>query len=477
MLPVDAAKAATPHTSVLNPWLPASYRDGLDEEGREALQHSLDGLKEAAALGDLQRSAAFYTAAVRRFLSLKHELCDEDKAELIQLLYRLITAELPVAFSSRRRWCSLLTKLLRKSKYLKLTLPWRPIFEQLLKHSTSKLRVAAFTSRANQSSHVSQLARCAHQCRRHFPAGSSKEIMEAVEPLLCPKDPLFFTGAALLSLLLPTHGTEGQVWQPRLFSLWRSSGIEGSMEWEMLFMLLFKRLAKDAFVGRAEPRVIDWSRLLPTVFSRTLLLLNLPGGTGPIHPKGSSFTNAATALLPSIYPSAMATLRAAARIIVLSLPPLPRNPEHMPDPAMVQMADGEGPEATEAAAAVEAAAAAEEQAEAAAAAAAAAAGPQPAADGAERMAIGDGGDGGPLAWLKLRQLLRCAEPYCHPSNYGGWSAFIGYLLQALCQFISWRGALSRRAAPPHRTARTALHARKQKKRREGSARTSGHAVS
>jgi hypothetical protein len=300
---------------------------------------------------------------------------------------------------------------------------------------------------------VSQLARCAHQCRRHFPAGSSKDILEAVEPLLCPKDPLFFTGAALLSLLLPTHGKEALVWQPRLFSLWRSSGIEGSMEWEMLYMLLFKRLAKDAFVGRAAPNVIDWARLLPTVFSRTLLLLNLPGGTGPIHPKGSSFTNAATALLPSIYPSAMATLRAAARILVLSLPPLPRNPEYsMPDPSLVQLADGEGPEATEAAAAVEAAAAAEEQLEADAAAATVAAGPQPAVDGAERMAVGDGDDGGPLAWIKLRQLLRCSEPYCHPSNYGGWSAFIGYLLQALCQFISWRGARrpgGARPKPPH----------------------------
>ena len=434
---MDVAKQRMPHTSVLNTWLPSSYNQGLDEEGQEALALSMNGLKQAAALGDLQRGAAFYTAAVRRFLSLKHELCDADRVELIQLLYRLITANLPVPFTSRRRWCSLLTKLLRKGKHLKLTLPWRPIFELLLQHSTSKLRVPAFTSRANQSSHVSQLARCAHQCRRHFPAGSSAEILEAVEPLLCPKDPLFFTGAALLSLLLPTHSSEGLVWQPKLLALWRSSGIEGSMEWEMLYMLLFKRLVKDAFFGRANAGVVDWSRLLPTVFSRTLLLLNLPGGTGPVHPKGSSFTNAATALLPSIYPSAMATLRAAARILVLSLPPLPRNPEQLPHPDMVQMAESDGPEAPEAAAGVEAAATAEEQAEVNAAAAATAAATPFADDGLERMVVGDG-DGGPLAWIKLRQLLRCAEPYCHPSNYGGWSAFIGYLLQALCQFISWR---------------------------------------
>lgn len=42
------------------------------------------------------------------------------------------------------------------------------------------------------------------------------------------------------------------------------------------------------------------------------------------------------------------------------------------------------------------------------------------------------------AWTRLRQLLRCAEPYCQPSNSGQWSSMIGYLLQALCQFTSCR---------------------------------------
>ena len=93
-------------------------------------------------------------------------------------------------------------------------------------------------------------------------------------------------------------------------------------------------------------------------------------------------------------------------------------------------------QATEAAAAIEAAAAAEEVAEAEAANAVAASIAPP----AEGLAVvGSGYGGGPQAWIKLRQLLRCAEPYCHPSNSGGWSSFIGYLLQALCQFTSWRG--------------------------------------
>ena len=51
--------------------------------------------------------------------------------------------------------------------------------------------------------------------------------------------------------------------------------------------------------------------------------------------------------------------------------------------------------------------------------------------------------GGPASWLRLRQLLRCVEPYCYPSNVGMWSSFIGYLLQALAQFTSWRALFER----------------------------------
>eukprot|EP00965_Chrysotila_dentata_P163695 5404852-Pleurochrysis_carterae.AAC.1 len=41
-------------------------------------------------------------------------------------------------------------------------------------------------------------------------------------------------------------------------------------------------------------------------------------------------------------------------------------------------------------------------------------------------------------WGTLRQLLRCAEPYCHPSNTGSYCHELGALLQALCRYTYWR---------------------------------------
>ena len=322
---IDAARAQQLHSDVLSTLLPSAYSDRVTQESGESLTLCLDGLREAAANGDLARGTSFHTSALRRSLSLKHALTDEQRVSAIATLYQLVTSDVAVAYGVRKRWAGALVKLLRRAKHLAFELPWRPLFAQLLRYSSSKLRVAAYASRASASSHLSQLAQCAHQCRRHFPEGSAAEILEAVEPLLCPKDPQFFTGCALLSLLLPTRGREGAVWQPRMLHLWRGSGIEGCVEWEMIFFVLFKRLAKDVFVGKAASDVILWSRLLPTVFSRTLLLLNLPGGTGQVHPKGSTFTTAASTLIPTSWPPPMTTLRAASRIIVLSLTPLPRD--------------------------------------------------------------------------------------------------------------------------------------------------------
>ena len=42
------------------------------------------------------------------------------------------------------------------------------------------------------------------------------------------------------------------------------SGVHNCLEWELLWLLPLKRLAKDIFHGRAAPR--DWAAILPTVY-------------------------------------------------------------------------------------------------------------------------------------------------------------------------------------------------------------------
>ena len=105
---------------------------------------------------------------------------------------------------------------------------------------------------------------------------------------------------------------------------------------------------------------------------------------------------------------------------LLTLPPAPRPPPAAPS------SSGSGAELVRR---IEAVGAADEEAEAAAAAA---------------LARTDGGSptaAALAAWGALRQLMRSVEPYCHPSNVGGYSAAIGWLIQALAIVLAG-------AAPP-----------------------------
>ena len=143
-----AARRAEVHSESLNAILPPSYSSLVDSEAATQLHLALDGLRAAATAGDLQRGANFHVSALRRFVTLKHELSDDARALSIQLVYRLVTADIDLSFAMRRRWCGLLCKLLRRGKHLRLCLPWRPIFDMILQHASSKLRVAAYHSRS-----------------------------------------------------------------------------------------------------------------------------------------------------------------------------------------------------------------------------------------------------------------------------------------------------------------------------------------
>ena len=148
MLPIDAARTNELHSDCLNVCLPSAYKTELDEESKEGLELALGGLRAAAAAGDLSRGANFHCSALRRHLALKHALSDAARVEVIEILYRLVTADVPVAHGVRRRWAVALCKLLRRAKHLDFVLPWRPLLSQLLLYSTSKLRIAQFASRS-----------------------------------------------------------------------------------------------------------------------------------------------------------------------------------------------------------------------------------------------------------------------------------------------------------------------------------------
>ena len=210
--------ARRPPRHELNVQLP--YAALLPAEAEHARSLVLTGLREALRTGDLQRGARFHCAALRRLIGLKIPLPDEERVELIHMLFALVTADVSLPLPLRTRWCSLLVLVLKRGKHLSLELPWRPLLAALLRHSMPKLRRSEYRSRGAITAHLGALASVAAQCRRHFAEGTTVDLLAEIEPLLCPHAPLFHVGAALLSLLLPSRGNEAAVWMDRVLELW-----------------------------------------------------------------------------------------------------------------------------------------------------------------------------------------------------------------------------------------------------------------
>ena len=196
------------------------YAALLPAEAEHARSLVLAGLREALRTGDLQRGARYHCAALRRLIGLKIPLPDEERVELIHMLFALVTADVPLPLPLRTRWCSLLVLVLKRGKHLSLELPWRPLLAALLRHSVPKLRRSEYRSRGSVVAHLGALASVAAQCRRHFAEGTTVDLLAEIEPLLCPHTPHFHVGAALFSLLLPSRGNEAAAWMGRVLELW-----------------------------------------------------------------------------------------------------------------------------------------------------------------------------------------------------------------------------------------------------------------
>ena len=260
--------------AALNRALP--YAASLPAEAAASLDAAASGLRTALAIGDFQRGAPHALRQLALHLQRKHDLADQERRALILDAHAAVChADLPA--STRAEACVVLSGLLRRGKHLNVSLGWRPLWRLLLAAHLPEHGPVSYESRSVAASHRVELARCVARCRSHFAAGEAQAMLDAAAALLCPHDASrFFLGASLLALFLPSHGDAAACWLPAVLRLWLSCGVDGSAEYDALWLGLLARLAKDAFYGHASP--VEWAPHLPLLYSRALRLLRLPGG-------------------------------------------------------------------------------------------------------------------------------------------------------------------------------------------------------
>ena len=293
--------AVRPQRHELNVQLP--YAALLPAEAEHARSLVLTGLREALRTGDLQRGARFHCAALRRLIGLKIPLLDEERIELIHMLFALVTADVPLPLPLRTRWCSLLVLVLKRGKHLSLELPWRPLLAALLRHSVPKLRRSEYRSRGSVVAHLGALASVAAQCRRHFAEGTTVDLLAEIEPLLCPHTPHFHVGAALFSLLLPSRGNEAAAWMGRVLELWvrRCPAPCALRPAPCALRPAPRAMCPVPCALRPAPRVL---RPAPRALHGTLLSAPLLSAPFPLHPLFSVHTTLPTPLPTPLHRSA-----------------------------------------------------------------------------------------------------------------------------------------------------------------------------
>jgi len=426
MLPHQAIRARD--EAAFQAALPPSYVAALAAEGARSLQLAADALHVAAGAGDLFRGLPNALHELTALLRRHHKIDDSTCTDLILLLFDLVTLESAAPPHVLQQACQVLSHMLQQGKHLRgLALPWRPLWRVLLAHHLPVDEAPTFRSRGAERVIRAELAHVAAQCRRHFAPASADEMLAESAPLLCPHDPArFMLTAALLALLLPTDGAAAAAWLPTVMEIWLKRGMDGSPEFDGLWLGLLARLAKAELYGYAGR--VHWAPLLPTLYSRCLMLLKLPGGQEARSDLRPTYAHPTADLLSAFEShSAAEAVQSAARLLVLTLPPVASADDAPPEQP------GFFGDASEAAAFREtqmvAAAAEEEAAEA--------------SEGAATGLLVSAS-----AWRMLRQLLRCLEPYCHPSNAGGYCTEVGVLLQALAQFSWWRVLHETKRKPP-----------------------------
>ncbi|KAK4321981.1 hypothetical protein Pmani_007247 [Petrolisthes manimaculis] len=278
---------------IYNKLLP--YHQQLDKEILEQICDIKENLAKAVILRDIRPGCIHWVSKLSRFVRL-YGLCfsKEDHVLFVKLMYELAVT-LEQEFWVMAKFAQMLTFLLKKKELLSpddVVLEWRPLFElynslfynshnsigMLMLPSRTRRAASRFFSRrkgeaSNAEGVVENMIRV---CRMYFPLGATKEILQEVEPLLCPFDMTMQRAMVYLELFLPTTLTPDQdkhgwkLWHQQFLGIWNSCHNSNMWFWENSLLWLFSRLAWNNL------GYVDWEEHLPLIFTKVLRSFRLP---------------------------------------------------------------------------------------------------------------------------------------------------------------------------------------------------------
>eukprot|EP01112_Ceratiomyxa_fruticulosa_P003442 TRINITY_DN13801_c0_g2_i1.p1 TRINITY_DN13801_c0_g2~~TRINITY_DN13801_c0_g2_i1.p1 ORF type:complete len:225 (+),score=47.34 TRINITY_DN13801_c0_g2_i1:182-856(+) len=171
----------------LKQWLPHLEVTQIKHEEEEHISAIKQGLATALTTHDWYHNGAHYAKALSNFLDLKYTMKYEDWVFIVKVMFNMVVSE-GLDFDLQTRWALLLTRFLKRYKKYELEenfehqkqqhpliLPWRPIYDILVKTYFKNIREAIFV---HKEVHGSALVYLAKKSKKFFDISATKEILD-----------------------------------------------------------------------------------------------------------------------------------------------------------------------------------------------------------------------------------------------------------------------------------------------------------
>eukprot|EP00271_Cylindrocystis_brebissonii_P016760 TRINITY_DN411_c0_g2_i2.p1 TRINITY_DN411_c0_g2~~TRINITY_DN411_c0_g2_i2.p1 ORF type:complete len:1936 (-),score=317.53 TRINITY_DN411_c0_g2_i2:450-6257(-) len=269
-----------PHVYV--EWLPPSVAEraaAVEPRRFSLLADALEASWQGGAAG--VEPTLRWVSVINNFMISKGSFEIADVERIARTMLEIFMSS-PQNFFGQVRWSPALSKILRKYRRdLTLTIPWRPLYELMLKTHFGGRHVCR--GAVIQSFHGNNLTTLIRRARRYFPPGAAAEIWAEFRPKMNEvehNDALRALGFLVLFLpVTPPKQLNGALDPSARWSEWVKDALElwdkvpncdfWDKQWGSLLAECTKHLP---------PSAVDWTPHLPSLFTQFVTAFELPVG-------------------------------------------------------------------------------------------------------------------------------------------------------------------------------------------------------
>eukprot|EP01117_Protostelium_nocturnum_P014203 TRINITY_DN5382_c0_g1_i1.p1 TRINITY_DN5382_c0_g1~~TRINITY_DN5382_c0_g1_i1.p1 ORF type:complete len:1737 (-),score=731.81 TRINITY_DN5382_c0_g1_i1:169-5379(-) len=260
------------------------YGNLLEKSDANRIKVILEGLQSSFSSQDPIKGGSFYCSQLKKHISLKGKIGDEDKISLINLLQQLLF--LPHSdLNFQSKVARTLTSLLKKCKELRgnVLVPWKPIYQLIHLHHFSSIE-QPYESLIIKKRNVHSLIELATKSRKFFGVNSTREILDHFLPQLNDYSNQSVISLGFLSILFHPldNSLDYQDLLNKFVNVWE--WVDRSNSWDFLCARIICRIISNR---NESVKPCANASIVSSLFTRFLKVMNVTLGSSSLPKPGS----------------------------------------------------------------------------------------------------------------------------------------------------------------------------------------------